>query len=133
MASEPAFTAQIESRNGVARVALRGELDTATAPLLEESLAPLESNGFTSIMLDLRDLKFLDSSGLRVLLAASERAETNGHRLLLVGATPGARRLFELTGTQFLIDGQAVGVLHRFAGNRRERNRHPGSDRDPRG
>lgn len=133
MVSEPAFTAQIESRNGVARVALRGELDTATAPLLEESLAPLESNGFTSIMLDLRDLKFLGSSGLRVLLAASERAETNGHRLLLVGATPGARRLFELTGTQFLIDEQAVGVLHRFAGNRRERNRHPGSDRDPRG
>lgn len=133
MASEPAFTAQIESRHGVALVALRGELVTATAPLLEESLVPLESNGFTSIMLDLRDLKYLDSSGLRVLLAASERAETNGHRLLLVGATPGARRLFELTGTQFLIDGQAVGVLHRFAGSRRERNRHPGSDRDPRG
>lgn len=129
MASEPAFTAQIELRNAVARVALRGELDRATAPLLEESLAPLESNGFTSIMIDLRDLKFIDSSGLRALLAASQRAETNGHRLLLVGATPGARRLFELTGTQFLIDGQATGVIHRFAGSRRDRNRHPGSDR----
>lgn len=118
MGSEPDFAAEIESRNGVTRVALSGELDMSTAAILSKSLAPIEADGVTSIMLDIRDLGFIDSSGLRVLLQASERAETNGHRLLVVGATRAARRLFEITGTQFLIREQDAGsAIHRFAGN----------------
>ena len=122
MGFAPAFTSQVEWRNDIALVALSGELDMATAPLLEGCLAPVEADGPASIMVDLRDLMFIDSTGLGVLLRARGRAEANGHRLLVVGASPTARRLFELTGTQFLIDQQAVGVIHRFARNR------PGQD-----
>jgi anti-sigma B factor antagonist len=116
--SAPAFASQIEWRNDIALVALSGELDLATAPLLEGCLGPLEADGPASIMVDIRDLMFIDSTGLGVLLRARGRAEANGHQLLVVGASPAARRLFELTGTGFLIDQRAVGVIHRFARNR---------------
>ena len=118
MGPEPDFAAEIESRNGVTKVALSGELDMSAASILTKSLAPIEASEVASIMLDIRDLRFIDSSGLRVLLEASQRAETNGHRILVVGATRAARRLFELTGTQFLIGEQDAGsAIHRFARN----------------
>lgn len=115
MGSGTYFNSQIESRNGVARIALSGELDLATAPVLNEQLAHLEVPGIESIMLDLRDLTFMDGEGLRTFISADERAKANGHRLILIGAGPSARRLFELTDTQYLLDEQEAGsILDRF-------------------
>lgn len=118
MGSEQQFSAQVNSRNGVASIALRGELDMATVPDLESHLAPFESNGVSAIMLDLRELTFIDSVALHSLVRARERAKTNGQHLILVGARPSARRLFEFTCTDYLLDDQdAVGVLNRFVGS----------------
>lgn len=118
MGSEQQFTAQINSRNGVASIALRGELDMATVPDLEGHLAPFESNGVSAIMLDMRELTFIDSVALQSLVRARERAETNGQRLILVGARPSARRLIEITCTEYLLDDQdAAGVLSQFVGS----------------
>jgi anti-anti-sigma factor len=115
MGFAPQLTARIESRNGVARIALEGDLDMATVPVLSDHLGHFEADGVAGIMLDLRDLTFVDCSGLRVFLEARERSNANGHRFILVGASPGARRLFELTGTKFLLDEQeAVSLLDRF-------------------
>lgn len=115
MGFAPQFTARIESRNGVARIALEGELDMATVPVLSDHLARFEADGVAGIMLDLRDLTFVDCSGLRTFLEARERSQANGHRFILVGASPSARRLFELTGAQFLLDEQdAATLLDRF-------------------
>ena len=109
------FIARIEARGGIARIALEGELDMATVPMLSDHLARFEADGVDGIMVDLRDLTFVDCSGLRIFLAARERSKANGHRFILVGAGPGARRLFELTGTQYLLDEQeAVSLLDRF-------------------
>jgi anti-anti-sigma factor len=117
MGSVPSFGADVESRNGVARIALSGELDLAAVPIVNEQLSRFEQAGVDEIMLDLRDLTFVDSMGLHAFLEARERADSNGHRLTLVGASPSARRLFELTDTQFLMDEQdAVSVLDRFIG-----------------
>ncbi|HEV8089248.1 MAG TPA: STAS domain-containing protein [Actinomycetota bacterium] len=98
------FTIRTERRAGAADVALVGELDLLTVPILEEDLARFEREGIGKIKLDLNDLTFLDCSALRAFLCARDRANANGHRLLLVGASPCARRLFELTGTKFLLD-----------------------------
>ena len=115
MGSAPLFSARIESHNGVAHVALSGELDMATAPVLQGHLATVESNGVGTIMLDLRDLAFTDSTGIHAFLAARDRVTLGGRRLVLVGATPIVRRLFELTETQHLLDdGDTAGVLGRF-------------------
>lgn len=118
MGSEQQFTAQVNSRNGVASIALYGELDLATVQDLEGHLAPVESDGVSAIMLDLRELTFIDSVALHSLVRAKERAQTNGQQLILVGARPSARRLFELTCTEYLLDDQdTVGVLNRFIGS----------------
>ena len=108
MDPQPLFGTRVEGRDGVAVVTLRGELDVAAAPILRENLARVEASGAATIMLDLREVTFIDSSGLKEFLEARGRAKDNGHRLLMSGASPAAQRLFELTGTRFLLDEQGV-------------------------
>jgi anti-anti-sigma factor len=116
------FTTRIEFRNGVASIALVGDLDIATLPVLQADLARVEGDGAEAIMLDLRELAFLDSSGLQAVLSAKSRARANGHRFILIGASPNARRLFELTRTEFLLDeDEAVSLLDQFTGSRARR------------
>jgi anti-sigma B factor antagonist len=116
------FAARIEPRNGVTRLALSGELDIATVPVLEDHLAHFEGDGVAAIMLDLREVTFLGCSALFAFLVARGRAETNGHRLILIGASQLVRRLFEVTDTRFLLDDQeAVSVLDRFTGGQGRR------------
>jgi anti-sigma B factor antagonist len=54
--------------SGACRLTLRGELDLATTPRLEDALAEADGN----VLLDLRGLTFMDSTGVRVLLEAAE-------------------------------------------------------------
>lgn len=116
MGTGRSFTTRIDERNGVTRLALCGELDLAAAPTLVEELTALEREGVRAIMLDLRELTFIDSSGLHAIVQAYRRSQLNRHQLLLVGANPHARRLFELTGTEFLLDAKGTSrVLGRFA------------------
>jgi anti-sigma B factor antagonist len=118
MGSDQHFSATINSRNGVASIALHGELDLATVSELEGHLAPFESNGVSAIMLDMRELTFIDSVALSSIIRARARAQTNGQRLILVGTRPTARRLFEITSTGYLLDDEeTVGVLDRFVGS----------------
>jgi anti-sigma B factor antagonist len=118
MGSGPQFTLDTKSRNGVACIALCGELDMATAPRLEGCLAPFEDDGVSAIILDLRGLTFIDCSGLRELLRAQDRAKTTRRQLILVGANASARRLFEITRTDFLLDDEdTADVLSRFVGS----------------
>jgi anti-anti-sigma factor len=110
------LTIQIDARNGVTRIALAGELDMATVPILDHQLTASERDG--AIVLDLRDLGFIDSSGLHALVRAYGRSEQNGHRLLVVGANPIVRRLCEVTGTEFLLDAKGTAdLLGRFTGD----------------
>jgi anti-anti-sigma factor len=98
------FSVRSDLRNGVARVVVQGELDLGAVPTLDEQVTSLEQDGVKAIILDLRDLSFIDSTGLRALLAASSRAANDGHRLAIVGASDPARRLFELTGTERILN-----------------------------
>jgi anti-sigma B factor antagonist len=86
------LTTRIDARNGVTSMALSRELDVATVPRLVDQLTAVERDGTKAIVLDLRDLRFVDSSGLHALVQAYQRSQQNGHRLLLVGRTrsPGA-------------------------------------------
>ena len=104
MGTGQALTTRIDARNGVTSIAFSGELDLATVPVMNDQLAALEQDDTKVIVLDLRDLRFIDSSGLHEIVQAYRRSESNGHRLLVVGANPLTRRLCELTGTEFILD-----------------------------
>jgi anti-sigma B factor antagonist len=82
---------------GAVRIALRGELDLAHAYTFDEELRRVEESRPTVVVLDLRDLSFLDSCGLARLLAARRRARRAGHRLLLVRGPKAVQRLFALS------------------------------------
>jgi anti-anti-sigma factor len=100
------FGIQVDCRDGVARVALRGELDMATAPKLEEHLMLVEQDGVRAVLLDLRDLTFVDCAGLHTFLKAKSRAADNGHRFALVGAKDQLRRILDVTAAQGVMDEQ---------------------------
>ncbi|MBI5107025.1 MAG: STAS domain-containing protein [Solirubrobacterales bacterium] len=82
------------------RVVVRpvGEVDLATAPAFEQRVSEAAGAGFASIVIDLRDVTFLDSSGLRVLLAAHVAGQDGSPALEVVRARPEVHRVVELTG-----------------------------------
>ena len=106
MGPTTAFDVRGESQDGITRLTLRGELDMQTVDRLSPWLTWAEQDGEPEIVLDLEDLTFLDSTGLRAFIQAWDRAGKNGHRLLFVGVTGTVRRLFEMTGTEsMLVEG----------------------------
>jgi anti-anti-sigma factor len=114
------FTVQSESRNGVGKIAMAGELDIAGVWIMQGHLAKLEQSGVTAIILDVREVSFVDSAGLHAFLQASDRAKTNGHRFVLIGPQPSAQRVFMLTGTEFLLDQrEAASIVGQFTGRGR--------------
>ena len=92
------FGLTIESLDGGAiRVALRGELDLEHAYTFDEELRRVEALKPPCLVLDLRGLTFLDSSGLARLLAARRRARRDQRRLLLVRGSRAVQRLMAIT------------------------------------
>jgi anti-sigma B factor antagonist len=85
-----------EYEPGAVRFALRGELDLAHAYSFDEELRAVEATNPGIVVIDLRELTFLDSCGLARLLAARRRARRLGHRLLLVRGSAAVQRLFAL-------------------------------------
>jgi anti-anti-sigma factor len=76
---------------------LGGELDLATVPLLQEQLDRVV-RGRGAVVIDLSGLRFIDASGLRVLVRAERQLRASGGQLVLVRGPRAVRRVFELTG-----------------------------------
>src|SRR5919202_6255247 len=94
----PTFELNTESGdNGVVRLAFSGELDIASAPEVEAELERLEAGTPPVLILDLRGLEFMDSTGLRTILAADARARETGRRLVIVRGSAAVDRLFTVT------------------------------------
>lgn len=98
------FSIRIEEEPGTAHVLLEGELDIATTPRAEADLRRLEGEGVSVIVLDLRGLTFMDSTGLRLLVAADARARESGRRLAIVRGPGPVHRVLEITGLHTRLD-----------------------------
>ena len=79
-------------------VVVRGEIDMHTAAQLERVLDDVIAKGALLVTLDLEQVDFLDSSGLRVILEASNKLRAQEGQLLLEGASSAVERVLELTG-----------------------------------
>jgi anti-sigma B factor antagonist len=75
-------------------IALAGELDLAGAATLEQKLAGVDAR---AVVVDLRGLGFMDSSGLRALAVAALRAQSAGRRFALVPGAAQVMRVFDIT------------------------------------
>jgi stage II sporulation protein AA (anti-sigma F factor antagonist) len=87
------------ARADSAIVSVCGELDLATGPLLADALASTDSMG--DVVVDMREVTFIDASGLGVLLAAARQVADRGRALTLVcGADGVVERLLALAGVR---------------------------------
>jgi anti-anti-sigma factor len=91
------FDVTTEDLGDAVHVRLSGELDISTAPKVEDELARVEPNRPDLIVLDLRNLAFMDSTGLRLLIAADTRARQQGRRLTIVKGPEPVQRVFRIT------------------------------------
>jgi anti-anti-sigma factor len=97
MSSSPLFRVEVQPERERMRVVPHGELDVATVEQLEARIEQLRSRGFTTIALDLRQLTFMDSTGLRLLLRLNAESRANGFRFVVVDCEGPVRRLLRLT------------------------------------
>jgi len=89
----------VESGGHVGTVSIAGEVDPHTAPELESELdALLGDSEVSTLVLELRALTFIDSSGLRVLVQALKRLDDRSGRLVLRNPNAATRRLLDVTG-----------------------------------
>src|SRR4051812_48819383 len=91
------FDVAVEQREGVVVVRPRGELDIATAPLLDDILADLATRG-ASAVLDLSETEFIDSSGLQTILTAYATSQRDGFGLTMLPGPPAVMKVFEISG-----------------------------------
>jgi anti-anti-sigma factor len=87
----------IEAQGDGVRIVLTGELDISTAPRVEEELRRVEEGRPAVILLDLRELEFMDSTGLRVIVSADGRAREDDRALWLVRGPEAVQRIFRVT------------------------------------
>jgi anti-sigma B factor antagonist len=92
------FSCHLHIADGVGRLRLAGELDMATAPKLERTLADALDAGCKRILVDLRELAFMDSTGLVVLARWDLGARLDGYDLALIPGPAQIQRLFTISG-----------------------------------
>ena len=93
----------------VAVLKLQGELDLASAPLLEAEVDRPEVASAPNLLLDLRELQFIDSTGLRTLFSAYQGASARGQGFAVTDGSPQVQRLLVITrmGEHMKIVGSA--------------------------
>jgi len=93
------FRCAVQRQREAVTVQPVGELDLATVPVVDDHLCELQAAGFKQLSLDLRDVSFLDSTGLRMILVWDARSRAEGFVFSLVAGSPTVQRLFDLTRT----------------------------------
>jgi anti-anti-sigma factor len=86
-----------EDRDGFVHVALMGELDLSTVAKVQEELRKIEAGSPPTLVVDLSKLTFLDSTGLRCIVTADERAREQGRRVVIVRGPDPVQRVFAIT------------------------------------
>lgn len=97
--SAPQLTVRTEEASGLPLVHVAGELDLATAPQLSSATKAALEGSPERIVFDLSELRFMDSSGLRVLLEVANQTKVS-----VRAASEAVRRVIESTGVDAVID-----------------------------
>ncbi len=99
MSAEVEQQFRIAARRGQDRLILelRGELDMACAPQLDEAVAGADLDGSGAVVLDLRGVSFLDSTGLKAIFRARKAVRESGRRFAVTEGSAQVQRLLGLT------------------------------------
>lgn len=97
------FLVDSQTTGRVVTLTLSGELDLVSSPILEQALDGAGQSDAELIVVDLRTLEFMDSTGLHLLVSAQQRAHETGRRFALVRGGEQVQRLFDLSGVGELL------------------------------
>jgi anti-sigma B factor antagonist len=92
------FGVEVTRDDRVSTVRVRGEIDLAAADRLERALQSVQDEPSEVTILDLREVTFLDSTGLRTITTADARARKEGHELRIVRGSDQVQKLLHVTG-----------------------------------
>jgi anti-sigma B factor antagonist len=101
----PRVPFQIESKRegAAARLALAGELDLATVGRVEQAVDAALGEGVREIVVDMRGLEFVDSSGLRMFIVLDQRASSEGWKLGLARPPERVMSVFRVSGVESML------------------------------
>jgi len=85
-------------------VSVAGEIDAYTAPKLREAISPLAEDSKPNITINLKDVSYMDSTGLGVFVGLLKSVRKNNGQLNLVELSDRLERLFTITGLSDIID-----------------------------
>lgn len=91
-------------------LAIHGEVDIATAPLFQTALAQAAESGRGPVVLDLTDLKFIDASGIRVIVTARRLLRERRGDLSIRSAAPLVRRMFSIVELDDLLEQDSTSI-----------------------
>ena len=97
------FDLHSETRGENVLVTIRGDLDLQVAARVTEALTELESGAPNLLVIDLRNVSFMDSSGMGVIAGAHARATASGRRFAVVAPPAGVRHAFEISGLEEVV------------------------------
>jgi len=89
-------TVDIDQENSVARVGLAGALNTDTAPGFEQQLQAVIDDAYSLTVLDMKELDYISSAGLRVIFKAAKQSKAAGNRLAAANRKPHIDKVFEI-------------------------------------
>jgi anti-sigma B factor antagonist len=84
-------------------VKMRGDLDVQVAARATDELTSIEADTPSSVVIDMSDVSFMDSSGMAVIAGAHARATAAGRKFAIVAPPAGVRQAFELSGLDDVI------------------------------
>ncbi len=87
-----------EREGALAIVHLRGRIDSATASEFETQLGTLFADPLDALIIEMTELDYISSAGLRVLLVVAKRAKAEGRPLVLCNLAPGIQEVFDVSG-----------------------------------
>ncbi|HXB65999.1 MAG TPA: STAS domain-containing protein [Solirubrobacteraceae bacterium] len=91
---------RIATRRGTDRLIfeLDGELDMVTSPRLQDAVSGADLEGANAVVIDLRGVSFMDSTGLKAIFAARTAVQEQGRQFAITPGSPQVQRLLTLTG-----------------------------------
>ena len=111
------LTATLDTENGTAILRLTGSLDFASAPEVRSHLLAVCSEPPDAVVVDCTELRFIDSTGIGLFVAACRRLETTGSRFMLANVDARVGKTLRLTGVDHFLpvhwlDGQPTAASH---------------------
>lgn len=92
------FSVDVKPERRVVRVCPSGDIDIATAGLVRDNVAELATAGFRCVVVDLREVTFLDSTGVHLMVDLEMASRTEGWRFGIIEGPAEVQRAFEVTG-----------------------------------